>query len=102
MGRDIWKQEMSKLPHPFPELAERTYITNSYDEFDNITIYRLLGKESFFYSKITGNTCSNGWRNFYFFTGVGKSSRSDRNLLVQIQEANSHHPSFCEWRISEQ
>ena len=69
-GRDIWKQEMSKLPHPYTELAKRTYITNSYDEFDNITIYRLLGKESFFYLeftlqniyyfKITGNTCSNG------------------------------------------
>ena len=69
-GMNIWKHEMSKLPDPFPELAERTYITNSNDEFDNITIYRLLEEESFFYLKstlpniyyfkITGNTCSNG------------------------------------------
>ena len=46
-GMDHWKQEMSKLPIPFPELAERMYITGSYDEFENITKYKLLEKESF-------------------------------------------------------
>ena len=43
---------MSKLPHPFPELAEKIYISNSYDEFDNITKHDLLDKESFFYDII--------------------------------------------------
>ena len=47
-GANIWKQEMSKLPDPFPELAERMFITSSYDEFDNITKYRLLNKVSYF------------------------------------------------------
>ena len=39
---------MSKLPHPFPELAEKLYISNSYDEHDNITKHDLLDKESTF------------------------------------------------------
>ena len=38
---------MSKLPHPFPELAEKLYISNSYDEHDNITKHDLLDKESY-------------------------------------------------------
>ena len=46
-GMEIWKQQMSKLPYPFPQLAERTYITSSWDEFDNITKYHLLEKEFF-------------------------------------------------------
>ena len=37
---------MSKLPHPFPELAEKLYIPSSYDEMDNITRLNLLDKES--------------------------------------------------------
>ena len=48
-GMEIWKQQMSKLPYPFPQLAERTYITSSWDEFDNITKYHLLEEESFLY-----------------------------------------------------
>ena len=36
---------MSKLPYPFPELAERMYITSSYDEFDNFTKYYALKEE---------------------------------------------------------
>ena len=48
-GMDIWKQELSMLPYPYPELAKRTYITSSYDEFDNITKYHVLEEESFFF-----------------------------------------------------
>ena len=40
----IWKQVMSNLPFPFPELAERTYIPSSWSEFGNITKYKLLKK----------------------------------------------------------
>ena len=40
---------MSKLPHPFPELAENYYITSSWDELNNIIKYYLLDKDSFFY-----------------------------------------------------
>ena len=47
-GSDIWRQEMFKLPYPYPELAEKFfYITSSYDEFFNITKYQLLEKESY-------------------------------------------------------
>ena len=46
-GNNIWMQQLSKLPNPFPELAERMYITSSYDEFDNISKYQMLKKESF-------------------------------------------------------
>ena len=47
-GSDIWRQQMFKLPDPFPELAEKFfYITSSYDEFFNITKYQLLEKESY-------------------------------------------------------
>ena len=48
-GSEIWKQEMSKLPFPFPELAEKSYITSSNDEFYNMTKINVLEKESFFY-----------------------------------------------------
>ena len=48
-GGDIWKQEMSKLPYPFPKLAENYYITNSWDEMDNMSKYYVLEKDSFFY-----------------------------------------------------
>ena len=47
-GSDIWRQEMFKLPYPFPELAEKFYIPSSYDEQDNITKYKLLEKEGYF------------------------------------------------------
>ena len=47
-GSDIWRQEMFKLPYPFPELAENFYIPSSYDEQDNITKYKLLEKEGYF------------------------------------------------------
>ena len=70
-GYEIWKQVMSKLPFPFRDLAERIYITSSWDEFDNITKYHLLEEESFLYYveptitlyqniifiHIIGNTC---------------------------------------------
>ena len=46
-GSEVWRQELSKLPHPFPELAEKYYIANSYDELDNITKYDLLDKERY-------------------------------------------------------
>ena len=41
-------QAMSKLPSPFPELAERSYIPDDWDEFDNITEYDVLEKVSFY------------------------------------------------------
>ena len=48
-GGDIWKQEMSELPYPFPKLAENYYITNSWDEMYNMSKYYVLEKDSFFY-----------------------------------------------------
>ena len=39
---------MSKLPSPYQELAERIYTPESWDEFDQITEYDVLEKESFF------------------------------------------------------
>ena len=47
-GYEIWNQIMLNLPPPFPELAEKIYMTNSWEEYDNITIYGLLEKESIF------------------------------------------------------
>ena len=46
-GMDHWRKEMSKLPLPFPELAETMYIPRSRAELNNITKYKLLEKESF-------------------------------------------------------
>ena len=46
-GSDIWRQEMFKLPFPYPELAERVYIPSSRGELWNITRYKLLEKESY-------------------------------------------------------
>ena len=40
---------MSNLPFPLPELAEKLYLTSSDDEYDNITKYHLLEKESLLY-----------------------------------------------------
>ena len=45
-GSEMWKHEMSKLPFPFPELARSLYIASSFNEFDNITKYHVLEKES--------------------------------------------------------
>ena len=39
---------MSKLPYPFPELAEELYIPSSYNELHNITKYDLLEKEGYY------------------------------------------------------
>ena len=108
-GMEIWVQIMSTMPSPYPELAERIYITSSWEEFDNITKYFLLEKESFFfhvesiisiyYFKIIGNTCSNGWQ---FNHGRTELGNRERNSLVQIQEASSHPPCFCGRRVSQQ
>ena len=108
-GMEIWVQVMSTMPSPYPELAERIYITSSWEEFDNITKYFLLEKESFFfhveskisiyYFKIIGNTRSNGWQ---FNLGRTELGKRERNSLVQIQEASSPLPSFCGRRIPEQ
>ena len=47
-GSDIWRQEMFKLPYPYPELAEKFFnIPSSDDEFWNITKYQLLEKETY-------------------------------------------------------
>ena len=45
-GADHWRHEMSKLPLPFPKLAEGMYIAGSNAELNNITRYELLEKES--------------------------------------------------------
>ena len=47
-GWEVYLQVMSKLPPPYPELAERSYITDYWDEFDNISEYDVLEKESFY------------------------------------------------------
>ena len=49
-GANNWVQEMSKLPYPFPDLAEKFYIPSSFDEFINITQYQVLEKESYIHS----------------------------------------------------
>ena len=46
---DVIATLISTLPYPYPELAEKMYITSSWVEFKNITKYQLLKKESFFY-----------------------------------------------------
>ena len=65
-GTEIYRQEMSKLPHPFPELAEKLYISNSYDEFNNITKHDVLDKESYFYYIIP--TTEIYLLKYYYFT----------------------------------
>ena len=110
-GSDIWRQEMFKLPYPYPELAEKFfYITSSYDELFNITKYQLLAKESYLHClqsrllkwltltypfshlhNITGITCSNSRRIVWVWLWVGKRGR---HSLVQIQRNSSRHSSF--------
>ena len=48
VGWGIYVQVMSKLPSPYPELAERSYIPDNWDEFYNITEYDVLEKVSFY------------------------------------------------------
>ena len=48
VGFGIYVQVMSKLPSPFPDLAERSYIPSSWDEFENISDYDVLEKVSFY------------------------------------------------------
>ena len=43
-GRGDWKEEFTLMPHPYSELAERFHVSSSFDEFDIITKYHLLGK----------------------------------------------------------
>ena len=45
-GTDIWKQAMSNLPSPFPELAETISIPTSHDEYIDNQKKLLLEKES--------------------------------------------------------
>ena len=45
-GTDIWKQAMSTLPSPFPELAETISIPTSHDEYIDNQKKLLLEKES--------------------------------------------------------
>ena len=47
-GWGIYVQAMSKLPSPYPELAERSYIPGSLNEFEQITEYDVLEKESLY------------------------------------------------------
>ena len=48
VGFGIYVQVMSKLPSPFPDLAERSYIPSSWWEYDNISEYDVLEKESLY------------------------------------------------------
>lgn len=41
---EIWKDVMSEMPHPYPELAKKMILTSSEDEYHNIT-YELIQKE---------------------------------------------------------
>ena len=41
---EIWKDVMSEMPHPYPELAKKMILTSSEDEYHNIT-YELIEKE---------------------------------------------------------
>ena len=47
-GWGIYVQAMSRLPSPYPELAERSYIPGSLNEFEQITEYDVLEKESLY------------------------------------------------------
>ena len=45
-GSEYWRYYMSTLDPPFPELANRTYITRSWGEFENMTKYDVFEKVS--------------------------------------------------------
>ena len=45
-GWYIWKQKMEQMAPPYPALAERMVIAASWEEFHNITEFKLLAKDS--------------------------------------------------------
>ena len=45
-GSEYWRYYMSTLDPPFPELANRTHISSSWAEFENMTKYDVLEKVS--------------------------------------------------------
>ena len=51
----IWKEIMLKMPHPYPELAERMTIHDSWEEFD-LDTEKVFEKESI---KITQKNVTN-------------------------------------------
>ena len=46
-GSEIQQKEMSLLPAPYPQLAERMHLLSSYYEFINLTRHYIFDKESF-------------------------------------------------------
>ena len=44
-GWYIWKQKMEQMAPPYPALAERMVIAASWEEFHNITEFKLLAKD---------------------------------------------------------
>ena len=44
-GWYIWKQKMEQMAPPYPALAERMVIATSWEEFHNITEFKLLAKD---------------------------------------------------------
>ena len=44
-GWYIWKQKMEQMSPPYPALAERMVIATSWEEFHNITEFKLLAKD---------------------------------------------------------
>ena len=57
----IWKQIMLKMPHPYPQLANRVTIHNSWEEF-HLDTEKVFEKES-----IKNNTQNIVDNNFYEF-----------------------------------
>ena len=47
-GTDIWKQAMSNLPSPFPELAKTISIPTSYEEYINNRKNIIIEKDSMY------------------------------------------------------
>ena len=45
-GMEEWKNMFLDMPYPYPEIANKTYIASSRDEFDNMTKYYILEKGS--------------------------------------------------------
>ena len=55
-GAHIWKQTLSLMPSPYPELADKLYLPSSWDEYDNMTYNFTLEKGSIFAAKF-GHYC---------------------------------------------
>ena len=55
-GAHIWKQTLSLMPSPYPELADKLYLPSSWDEYDNMTYNFTLDKGSIFAAKF-GQYC---------------------------------------------